>query len=55
MNQNIFKKSRKTTGATKISWEENKAIRSKFQGEDNPQMLPHPRISIVKDDELYRK
>ena len=26
--KNIFKKARKTTGATKISWKENKAIRS---------------------------
>ena len=43
-DQNIFKKSGKTTGATKNSWEENKAIRSKIQGEDDPQMLPHRRI-----------
>ena len=45
-----FKNARKTTGATKISWKENKAIRV-IQGEDDPQMLPHTRISIVKDNE----
>ena len=48
-NQNIFKKTRKTTGATKFSWQENKAIRSKIQGEDDPQKLPHTRVPIVKD------
>jgi hypothetical protein len=27
---------RKTTGASKISWQINKAIKTKIQGEDDP-------------------
>ena len=34
-----------------ISSKEIKAIRGEFQGEDDPQMLPQTRISIVKDNE----
>ena len=29
--KNIFKKARKTTGATKISWKENKAIKRQYK------------------------
>jgi hypothetical protein len=39
---------RKTTGASKISWQINKAIETKIQGEDDPKIIPHTRISIVE-------
>ena len=38
-------------GATPKFWKESKAIRGEIQGEDDPQMLPHTSISIVKDNE----
>ena len=37
-------------GATKI-FGKKKAIRGEIQGEEDPQMLPHPSISIVEDNE----